>query len=99
MVASTDRLARNTRDLLNILYAVKKVGAGFRSVTEPMVDTTRRLPKLSLPCRGSRLAGSAIVSPSAAGLQAKARGVKFGRRAALTHQQAEALQRLADSDT
>lgn len=32
--------------------------------------------------------------------QAKARGVKFGRRAALTpHQQAEALQRLAAGDT
>ena len=67
LVTSTDRLARNTGDLLNILYAVKKVGAGFHSVIEPMVDTTRSLPKLSLPCRGSWLASSAIVSPSAAG--------------------------------
>src|SRR3546814_11923664 len=33
-------------------------------------------------------------------VQAKARGVKFGRRAALTaHQQTEALQRLAKGDT
>ena len=42
-----------------------------------------------------------IVERTAAGRdQAKARGVKFGRRAALTpHQQAEALQRLAKGDT
>lgn len=99
MVTSTDRLARNTRDLLNILYAVKKSVRAFdRSPSR--WSTLRRLPKLSLPCRGSRLAGSTIVSLSAAGLQAKARAVKFGRRAALTHhQQAEALQRLADGDT
>src|SRR3546814_19057576 len=42
-----------------------------------------------------------ITERTAAGrVQAKARGVKFGRRAALTpHQQAEALQRLAAGDT
>src|SRR3546814_20161842 len=41
-----------------------------------------------------------ITERTAAGrVQAKARGVKFGRRAALTpHQQAEALQRLAAGD-
>jgi DNA invertase Pin-like site-specific DNA recombinase len=32
-------------------------------------------------------------------VQAKARGVKFGQRAALIHQKALALQRLADGDT
>lgn len=40
MVTATDQLARNTRDLLNILHAVKEAGAGFRSLAEPMVDTT-----------------------------------------------------------
>src|SRR3546814_9655021 len=40
METATDRLARNTRDLLNILHAVKEAGAGFRSIAEPMVDTT-----------------------------------------------------------
>lgn len=40
MVTATDRLARNTRDLLNILYAVKEAGAGFRSIAEPILDTT-----------------------------------------------------------
>jgi len=100
MVTSTDRLARNTRDLLNILYAVKKSVRAFDRSPIRWSTPLRRLPKLSMPCRGSRLAGSAIVSLSAAGLQAKAGAVKFGHRAALTHhQQAEALQRLADGDT
>ena len=52
MVTSTDRLARNTRDLLNILYAVKKVGAGFRSVTEPMVDTTSQVAEVIIAVPG-----------------------------------------------
>src|SRR3546814_3002819 len=39
MVTATDRLARNTRYLLNILHAVKEAGAGFRSIAEPIVDT------------------------------------------------------------
>jgi len=40
MVTATDRLTRNTRELLNILRAVKEAGAGFHSLAEPMVDTT-----------------------------------------------------------
>ena len=46
MVTATDRLARNTRDLLNILHAVKEAGAGFRSIAEPMVDTTSQFAEI-----------------------------------------------------
>ena len=46
MVTATDRLARNTRDLLNILHAVKEAGAGFRSIAEPMVDTTSQFAEV-----------------------------------------------------
>src|SRR3546814_20797988 len=52
MVPATDRLARNTRDLLNILHAVKEAGAGFRSITEPMVDTTSQSPEAVLAVLG-----------------------------------------------
>jgi DNA invertase Pin-like site-specific DNA recombinase len=103
MVTSTDRLARNTRDLLNILHAVKEAGAGFRSIAEPMVDTTSQFAEVIIAVLG--IAASyerhRITERTAAGrVQAKARGVKFGRRAALTpHQQTEALQRLAAGDT
>ncbi|EQB17432.1 resolvase [Sphingobium lactosutens DS20] len=103
MVTATDRLARNTRDLLNILHAVKEAGAGFRSIAEPMVDTTSQFADVIIAVLGivASWERQRIVERTAAGRdQAKARGVKFGRRAALTpHQQAEALQRLARGDT
>src|SRR3546814_5625287 len=103
MVTATDRLARNTRDLLNILHAVKAAGAGFRSIAEPMVDTTSQFAEVVILVLG--LAASSerqrITERTDAGrVQAKARGVKVGRRAALTtHQPAAALQRLAAGDT
>jgi DNA invertase Pin-like site-specific DNA recombinase len=103
MVTSTDRLARNTRDLLNILHAVKEAGAGFRSIAEPMVDTTSQFAEVIIAVLGvaASYEHHRIIERTSAGrAQAKARGVKFGRRAALTpHQQAVALQRLADGDT
>ncbi|WP_031439577.1 recombinase family protein [Sphingomonas sp. FUKUSWIS1] len=103
MVTSTDRLARNTRDLLNILHAVKEAGAGFRSIAEPMVDTTSEFAEVIIAVLGvaASYERHRITERTAAGrVQAKARGVKFGRRAALTpHQQAIALQRLAAGDT
>lgn len=99
MVTATDRLARNTRDLLNILHAVNEAGAGFRSIAEPMVDTTSQFAEVVIAVLGIAASWERqrIVERTAVGRdQAKARGVKFGRRAALTpHQQAEALQRLA----
>lgn len=103
MVTSTDRLARNTRDLLNILHAVREAGAGFRSIAEPMVDTTSQFAEVIIAVLGvaASYERRRITERTAAGrVQAKARGVKFGRRAALTpHQQAEALQRLDAGDT
>jgi DNA invertase Pin-like site-specific DNA recombinase len=52
MVTPTDRLARNTRDLLNILHAVKEAGAGFRSIAEPMVDTTSQFAEVIIAVLG-----------------------------------------------
>jgi len=102
MVTSTDRLARNTRDLLNILHAVIEAGARFRSIAEPMVDTTSQFAKVIIAVLGvaASYERHRVTERSAAGrVQAKARGLKFGRRAALTpHQQAEPLQRLDAGD-
>lgn len=103
MVTATDRLARNTRDLLNILHAVKEAGAGFRSLAEPMVDTTSQFAEVIIAVLGIAASWERerITERTAAGrIQARARGVKFGRKTALTpHQQAEALERLAAGDT
>src|SRR6516162_6761651 len=40
LVTRLDRLARATRDLLNVLASISEKGAGFRSLADPMIDTT-----------------------------------------------------------
>jgi DNA invertase Pin-like site-specific DNA recombinase len=40
VVTRLDRLARSTRDLLNVIDAVTKRGAGFRSLKDVWADTT-----------------------------------------------------------
>ena len=40
IVTRLDRLARSTRDLLNVLDAVAKAKAGFRSLKDTWADTT-----------------------------------------------------------
>jgi DNA invertase Pin-like site-specific DNA recombinase len=48
LVTRLDRLARSTRDLLNVLDAIGKAGAGFKSLADPMIDTTSPHGKLIL---------------------------------------------------
>ena len=40
LVTRLDRLARSTRDLLNVLDEIAKKGAGFRSLNDAWADTT-----------------------------------------------------------
>src|SRR5271170_5090068 len=40
VVTRLDRLARSTRDLLNVLAAIAEKGAGFRSLADAWADTT-----------------------------------------------------------
>jgi DNA invertase Pin-like site-specific DNA recombinase len=40
VVCKLDRLARSTRDLLNTLDAIGKIGASFKSLNDPWADTT-----------------------------------------------------------
>ena len=40
LVTRLDRLARSTRDLLNVLATVSEKGAGFRSIADAWADTT-----------------------------------------------------------
>jgi DNA invertase Pin-like site-specific DNA recombinase len=39
LVTRLDRLARSTRDLLNVLDAIGKAGAGFRSLADAWADS------------------------------------------------------------
>jgi DNA invertase Pin-like site-specific DNA recombinase len=47
-----DRLARSTRDLLNILGAVADKGAGFKSLRDSWADTTTAHGRLVLTVLG-----------------------------------------------
>jgi DNA invertase Pin-like site-specific DNA recombinase len=100
IVTRLDRLARSTRDLLNILDAVGKAGAGFRSLKDAWADTTTPHGRLMLTVLGglSEFERSLIVARTDDGRKrAQARGVRFGRPKALTpHQRQEVVQRLAE---
>jgi DNA invertase Pin-like site-specific DNA recombinase len=97
LVTRLDRLARSTRDLLNVLATVSEKGAGFRSLADPMIDTTSPHGKLILAVLGAlaKFERSMILARTAEGRKrAQARGVRFGRKPKLTpHQIREALAR------
>jgi DNA invertase Pin-like site-specific DNA recombinase len=48
VVTRLDRLARSTRDLLNVLASVTERGAGFRSLKDAWADTTTPRGRLML---------------------------------------------------
>jgi DNA invertase Pin-like site-specific DNA recombinase len=97
LVCRLDRLARSTRDLLYVLASVSQKGAGFRSLADPMIDTTSPHGKLILAVLGAlaEFERSMILARTSEGrARAQARGIRFGRKAKQTpHQIAEALAR------
>src|ERR1700738_2506992 len=52
IVTRLDRLARSTRDLLNVLDAVAQAKAGFRSLKDTWADTTTPHGRLMLTVLG-----------------------------------------------
>jgi DNA invertase Pin-like site-specific DNA recombinase len=90
-------LARSARDLLNVLDAIAKAGAGFRSLADAWADTTTPHGRLMLTVLGglAEFERSLILARTSQGrARAKARGTRFGRKPKLTrHQRAEALER------
>lgn len=99
IVTRLDRLARSTRDLLNLLDRIGKAGAGFRSLADPWADTTTPHGRLMLTVIGgiAEFERELIRARTADGIKrAKAAGIHMGRPPKLTkHQQREVLARLA----
>jgi DNA invertase Pin-like site-specific DNA recombinase len=97
LVAKLDRLARNTRDLLNITHAIAEAGAGFKVLDNPALDTTSAHGKLLFDIIGAigEFERKLIVARTSEGRKlAMARGVKFGPKFKLTsYQRQEALAR------
>jgi DNA invertase Pin-like site-specific DNA recombinase len=97
VVTRLDRLARSTRDLLNLLGAVADKQAGFKSLRDTWADTTTPHGRLMLTVLGglAEFERELIRTRTGEGRQrAKARGVVMGRRPKLTvHQRREAIAR------
>ena len=102
LVTRLDRLARSTRDLLNVLDAVAKAGAGFRSIADAWADTTTAHGRLMLTVLGglAEFERELIRARTDEGRKrAQARGVRFGRKLKLTpHQRQEAIARRAQGE-
>jgi DNA invertase Pin-like site-specific DNA recombinase len=103
VVTRLDRLARSTRDLLNVIAAIADRGAGFKSLKDTWADTTTPHGRLTLTVLGglAEFERELIRARTGEGRKrAKDRGVKFGRPRKMTpHQRQEAIQRLAAGET
>jgi DNA invertase Pin-like site-specific DNA recombinase len=82
---------------------MQRAGAGLRSLAEPVVDTTSDFAEVVLAMLGvaAKLERRRIIERTARGrADARAKGVKFGRKEKLTpHQKREALARLDEGET
>jgi DNA invertase Pin-like site-specific DNA recombinase len=103
VVVRLDRLARSTRDLLNLLFNFGEHQIGFKSLTEAAIDTTSPSGKLLLAILASisEFEKTLILARTEEGRKrALARGVKFGRKPKLTEfQRQELLGRLAAGES
>src|ERR1700746_769731 len=97
VVTRLDRLARSTRDLLNVLDEIAKRGAGFKSLADTWADTTTAHGRLMLTVLGglAEFERELIKARTSEGrARAKAEGVHMGRPPKLTpHQRREAIAR------
>ena len=83
LVCKVDRLARSTRDLLNILHRVKEAGATFKALDDPWLDTTSAHGELLLTVLGgiATFERRLILNRTNEGrAKARAEGVVFGRK-------------------
>jgi DNA invertase Pin-like site-specific DNA recombinase len=103
LVTGLDRLARSTRDLLNILGTIADKGAGFRSLSDAWADTTTAHGRLIVTVLGglAEFERELIKARTGEGrARAKANGVKMGRRPKMTpFQMREARERKAAGET
>ena len=103
IIPAVDRLSRDTTDLLVIARDMQRAGAGIRSLAEPFLDTTSDFAEIVFAILGvaAKLEHRRIMERTARGrADAKAKGVKFGRKPKLTpHQQREAQKRMATGET
>jgi DNA invertase Pin-like site-specific DNA recombinase len=100
IVTRLDRLARSTRDLLNVLHEIAEHGTAFKSLADTWADTTTAHGRLMITILGglAEFERSLIKARTDVGIKrAREAGIRFGRPPKLTsYQRAEAL-RLIDT--
>jgi DNA invertase Pin-like site-specific DNA recombinase len=99
IVWKLDRLARSTRDRLEIADAIDKAGAGLKSLSEPCADTTSPAGRMVLTVFAgiAEFERELIRERTGAGrIAAKKRGVRFGRPASLNPDQTALVKRVLE---
>ena len=103
VVTKLDRLGRSTRELLELIERIGKAAAAFRSLGDPLWDTSSSQGRLlsTLLAAIADFERDLIRERTGEGRKrAMANGVKFGRTRKLSeYQRAEAIKRRADGET
>jgi DNA invertase Pin-like site-specific DNA recombinase len=103
VVTKLDRLGRSTRELLDLIDAIGKAGAAFRSLGDPLFDTTSSQGRLlsTLLAAIAEFERDLIRERTGEGRKrAMAKGIKFGRKPKLSeYQRNEAIKRRAAGET
>ena len=103
VVTKLDRFGRSTRELLELIERIGKAGAAFRSLGDPLWDTTSsqgRLLSTLLAAIADFERGLIRERTGEGRKRAMANGVKFGRKRKLSdYQRAEAIKRRDAGET
>lgn len=101
VVTRLDRLARSTRDLIDVVEHLRVGGANLKSLSEPWADTSSPAGKMVMTVFAgvAEFERSLILARTSAGRRAaKERGVRFGRTPALSAAQVEHARALVDAN-
>ncbi len=99
VVTKIDRLARSTRDLLNIIEELSAKGVEFR-VLDQSIDTTSSTGRLTLQILASvaEFENNIRKERQADGIKnAQAKGIQFGRHPKMTEETIAAIRRLKET--
>jgi Resolvase, N terminal domain len=103
LVTKLDRLGRGTRELLDLIERIGKAGAAFRSLGDPLWDTSSSQGRLlsTLLAAIAEFERDLIRERTGDGRKrAMAKGVKFGRKPKLSdYQRQEAIKRRKAGET
>ena len=102
VVTKLDRLARSTRNLLDIIENLNSQSVDFHSLSEPWADTTSHAGRMVMTIFVgiAEFERSLIVDRTHSGREAaKNKGVKFGRPIKLTKQQVLSAKKMLGQDS